>query len=782
MLLLRAEDHLLVVGSPPRPGETPPPTLQANHPPPSPPPDADHPGTRPPPAQVWDGGVWLEWRCSQQRLRGLESKGRTSCKLSLLRAGDEEPVGYVMLDLRTAKMNARHGDRHGMWYPLMGTGRRDGVGPEVRLIYTFREDLLPAATAAAEPVAEERRAAKGARTPGRSARREGALRQSATSSEGGGSAVSAGLRSSQEGAGDPVRRFRFSVDLRSFKATRKLPFNSANCVFKMTIPEALALVMGDEKGHAALMAPLRTYPPTEVSRGSEASVPNGYMAIEFTCTAVALATLLANVPRLHVEAFHREKFASDAPLGAASVPLAALLSDPWIDGYAPVLALATPATHPRETVQVGAVRVIVAIEELGLAAGPADGAAAAAEATATTPARGARGTEALFEQVATAQQEAPPAEVRFAEAPPPGGGPPRGGAQPAAAPAAGSTEYQAAWEFEVWRTAEEARFLAEMKQKEVVRMQTLESEWRKHEKARSEEMAQLRKEGEALQAKLRKSLHAAEGREKKLLGAEEGLTKRRKELEREAALRATDAQSAIRRLQEECEHKLKLERLKMAEVARAKEELEAQVAEERAKAKAVEAEFDAFRREARASPEAQLQGDVARLQAKLAETEARLHKAQGSRQHYKDQTIKLARELARMHLNRSSEATAQARRKRQTIDIEKMQALAEQEPAISGREKAELAGIRAELGQLAAQEGAPGQEPGAGAPPPEGTEPAEPAEAAEPSAAGGQSPPLADEVRRLLAERAELLQTGVYKSKDTIIVALDERLQQLTAG
>ena len=82
--------------------------------------DVDPPPHR---AQVWDGGMWLEWRCSQQRLRGLESKGRTSCKLSLLRAGDEEPVGYVMLDLRTAKMNARHGDRHGMWYPLMGTGR-----------------------------------------------------------------------------------------------------------------------------------------------------------------------------------------------------------------------------------------------------------------------------------------------------------------------------------------------------------------------------------------------------------------------------------------------------------------------------------------------------------------------------------------------------------------------------------------------------------------------------------------------------------------------------------
>ncbi len=743
------------------------------------------------PAPGGKGWAWgpaegaAEWRLSLEELRTLESRGRTSCKVSAVfqRAGtpvgrpERELLGYVMLDLRTAKLNARHGDRRGTWYALMGLGGRakEAGSPELRLVCTFKEDLKGhGATAEGHAAAEARASADSA--PGEGARpaepEEPAQAPLAATER----AATPGpsVRSSLE-PDDPARKFRFSVDLRSFKSSRKLPLNQASCVFKMLLPQELTNIMGS----GATVAPLRTYPPAELSRGSEVAIPNGYLAVEFSCKALTLATLLSSVPRVLVEVYNRERFASDAQIGAASVPLDALLSDPWIDGYAPVLALESGGGST-ETVQIGAIRVIIAVEDLGPilyegeVAGGAQAGALAGGLVETSEQKVAAAPKSPFDVGGSRGEASTPAPQKL---PPPEEVPelPAQVVGNKQAPAEGrGAEYEAAWEFEVWRAAEEARFRAELKEKEVTRMAALESEWRRHEKARTEEVASLRAECESLQKKLHATLSSAEERERKLVTAEESLTRRRKEIERQAAARAAEAQTTIRRVQEECEHQIQMEKIRSSELGRLKRETEERLREGQTRIKTLEKEFDDYRHKVRATPEAKLQAEVVRLQQKLALSEGRQLKLQSAKQHYKEQVIRLARELARVQLNRNAQAAAQLQRHTQEEGLRQLRSLAEQEAAASEDDRLELQRTRRDLDSLVkAATGPPAEERG---------EAAENAPQLTLEERQGGRVEATQEVQRLIAERAGLLQTGVYRAGDPIITALDSKLQTLSAA
>lgn len=64
-------------------------------------------------------------------------------------------------------------------------------------------------------------------------------------------------------------------------------------------------------------------------------------------------------------------------------------------------------------------------------------------------------------------------------------------------------EYEMAWEFEMWRRSEEARWLEELKQREAARMSELEADWRKKENQRVAEMRSFQAVQAELEAKLR---------------------------------------------------------------------------------------------------------------------------------------------------------------------------------------------------------------------------------------------------------------------------------------
>lgn len=64
-------------------------------------------------------------------------------------------------------------------------------------------------------------------------------------------------------------------------------------------------------------------------------------------------------------------------------------------------------------------------------------------------------------------------------------------------------EYEMAWEFEMWRRSEEAKWRADLKEKEAAKLHAIEEEWRKHEKERALELRNSQAEQADLEAKLR---------------------------------------------------------------------------------------------------------------------------------------------------------------------------------------------------------------------------------------------------------------------------------------
>ena len=166
---------------------------------------------------------------------------------------------------------------------------------------------------------------------------------------------------------------------------------------------------------------------------------------------------------------------------------------------------------------------------------------------------------------------------------------------------------------------------------------------------------------------------------------------------------------------------------------------------------------------------------MVRLQQKLALSEGRQLKLQSAKQHYKDQVIRLARELARVQLSRNAQAAAQLQRHTQEEGLRQLRSLAEQEAAASEDDRLELQRTRRDLDSLVkAATGPPAEERGEAA----DNAPQQTLEQRQ----GGRVEAGQEEVQRLIAERAGLLQTGVYRAGDPIIAALDSKLQTLSAA
>eukprot|EP01018_Ginkgo_biloba_P018459 Gb_25148 [translate_table: standard] len=61
-----------------------------------------------------------------------------------------------------------------------------------------------------------------------------------------------------------------------------------------------------------------------------------YVALELPSSVNGLAATLAQDPQLTAQVFHRDRYAADTMIGSASISMEPLMTEPWVDGYAPV--------------------------------------------------------------------------------------------------------------------------------------------------------------------------------------------------------------------------------------------------------------------------------------------------------------------------------------------------------------------------------------------------------------------------------------------------------------
>lgn len=224
-------------------------------------------------------------------------------------------------------------------------------------------------------------------------------------------------------------------------------------------------------------------------------------------------------------------------------------------------------------------------------------------------------------------------------------------------------------------------------------MTELEQAWAAREKHRAAEVVAQQADFNRLEAKLRKALTEAENRERQLLAAQE-------ENARKTAHKMADVKVMQRRLKEEAEHQVALERRRVVSLEKQIKTLEETVSRSNTRLRAVEEEYEQFRAAQRNAPEAQLREQIRKLELRNSELQRRAEEEKAvslSHQARHDkcrvQLVRVARELQR---------SREAQKRRAENDLQKLRVeyLAQEQRGTMSSDRATLRDIRRELESL----------------------------------------------------------------------------------
>ena len=496
---------------------------------------------------------------------------------------------------------------------------------------------------------------------------------------------------------DSELAFTFSVAVPTFRASKKLPMASAKVYTRIILP---AGVVG--KGRA----PVRSAPPADCSRGAQVALPNSAASVVFDSSVVHVARSIVREQSMKVEVWHRDSLRADSMLGVASVNLQPLLTAASAEGSAAVLA-----KDKGRAVEVGKLHVVLALD----AAPKASPSTAATKRTKTsraasvavTPgaaANPALSTAAPAQAVAAALPTA--AAMAAADAVAASahtfGVAPGAAAPPPPAPPAGiaSADFGAAWELEIWKDAEKARFTAAMRERELARMDALEKAWREGAEAGEVDIAERRAAAAEVERQARKTLERARAHEREAAALAETAQLRHDAAEREMHARIAETTAAAKRAKAEAASAVDIERSRAKEAVRLRTAAEAQLEAERKRLVALESEFDEYRAKQRATPEVALRAEVASLKERLAETERRLDTTVKAKRRYKAHLRTVVLELGRTQQKVVAQEKVKLRDLSARADVERIAGYAGRHADGLEAERVELSDMRERLQSL----------------------------------------------------------------------------------
>eukprot|EP00058_Branchiostoma_floridae_P024395 XP_002609885.1 hypothetical protein BRAFLDRAFT_125991 [Branchiostoma floridae] len=341
---------------------------------------------------------------------------------------------------------------------------------------------------------------------------------------------------------------------------------------------------------------------------------------------------------------------------------------------------------------------------------------------------------------------APPATVTQPPAPVPAP-PPAPVPTPPPADPRETVEYQMAMELEMWKEQQENMFESQLKQKELQTMQALAEEWKRRD------------------------------RERELL-VQKKVVRMKADLQRDHERTLTELREASRRLKEDCDHEVQLERAKVRELELHNQRLREQLLEAERRVQQKEKDFDEYRGQQAGKPEYKLQSEINLMTLEKVELERKLDYVAKSKLHYKQQWGRALKELARLKQREQTNAKARLKQQQQELEHMRLRYLAAEEKEIVKAEKQELETIKEELTRLKDQR-IPEQLP---APVPDTRRASDGhLEHMQPLVAEDDTSMIDDHVTRLIEERDTLLRTGVYTHEDRIITELDRQIREAIA-
>ncbi|CAJ1069665.1 centrosomal protein of 120 kDa isoform X1 [Xyrichtys novacula] len=492
-------------------------------------------------------------------------------------------------------------------------------------------------------------------------------------------------------------------------------------------------------------APIMTNPPVELQRNMEVSLPQSYCAFDFAAQHQQVQDTFLRVP-LVVEVWHRDSTSRDQLIGQAFIQLSHLLSSARSRLLASSGEEGWRQTHQDRIPVVRAQRPGEKVAELSY--------------TATLEDLGLiKTTEVILSESSQNEpavpQQPPPHPAAPSLNPTPVG--------PTAPTAPRDTlEYRTALELELWKEEQEDLFDHQLRRKELSHMQALAEEWRRRDSEREALMKKKEVEYDKMEEQLQKTLCDLEKREKQLVEAELETERLQRGLRAEHDLTQRELQESSRRLQQDCDHRVALERDKVRLMEEERGRLLQQISDWESRYKQLEKEFQLYREQQNVRPEFRLQSEVNLLTLEKVELERKLESTTKSKLHYKQQWGRALKELARFKQREQENAMTRLKKQQAELEAMRLRYLATEQKEAVQQDRQELEDIRNELNRLKQQEdrlGPTSSHPG-------------PA----PSQTVNES---ADEhLTRLLEERDTLLRTGVYTHEDRIITELNKQIQE----
>ncbi|KAE8291779.1 Centrosomal protein of 120 kDa [Larimichthys crocea] len=498
-------------------------------------------------------------------------------------------------------------------------------------------------------------------------------------------------------------------------------------------------------------APIMTNPPVEVQRNMEVSLPQSYCAFDFAALPQQLQDTFLRVP-LVVEVWHRDSTSRDQLIGRASIQLSHLLSSERSRLLASTGEQSWRQTHQdripvvkthRPSEKVAELSYVATLEDLGLV----------------------KAREVIVSESSQTEPAVPKQLPSHPAAPRPAAssltcGTSLGPTAPAAP--RDTLEYRTALELELWKEEQEDLFDDQLRKKELSHMQALAEEWKRRDREREALVNKKEVEYNMLEEQLQKTLSDLEKREKQLAEAELETQRLQRDLRAEHSLTQRELQESSRRLQQDCDHRVALERDKVRLMEEERARLLQQIADGESRYKQLEKEFQLYREQQNIRPEFRLQSEINLLTLEKVELERKLESTTKSKLHYKQQWGRALKELARFKQREQENAMTRLKKQQAELEAMRLRYLATEQKEAVQQERQELDNIRNELNRLKQQE-----EDRLG-----------PA-----SSLSGPAPPQsvnesADEhLSRLLEERDTLLRTGVYTHDDRIIAELNRQIQ-----
>jgi centrosomal protein CEP120 len=179
------------------------------------------------------------------------------------------------------------------------------------------------------------------------------------------------------------------------------------------------------------------------------------------------------------------------------------------------------------------------------------------------------------------------------------------------------------YSLELWKRAEEQKFKAYLKQREIERIEEITFTWRAKEQEREKQVAEALNRAAHLESRLRQKALDLQRREEKIVQLEEELKMKIQEVTRQLSAKEEEIMSVKKRFKEE---KVLLEQ--------DKKRLGQQLEEAKGRLEQVESKHYAFRKEVDESPISVLRQELGQKHLEMIELESRLKQAFEQRDDY----------------------------------------------------------------------------------------------------------------------------------------------------